>query len=82
MELKTISKQGVSDTYFDDENGNRIASLLRNANGRGYFMFIHLKVKDYEPVEYGTRLQANTGLRRLLIKMAIRSERSLKPQAG
>jgi len=68
MKLKTIIKQGVFDTYFDDENGNRIASLLRNVNGRGYIMFIHVKVTDYEPVEYGTLIQANIGLRKILIK--------------
>jgi len=68
MKLKTIIKQGVFDTYFDDENGNRIASLLRNVDGRGYVMFVHVEVKYYEPVEYGTLVQANIGLRKLLIK--------------
>lgn len=65
---RAASEIGEFDIHLIDEQQNKIASLLRNVDKRGYTMFIHVDVKDYVPLECNTYPQAVDELKKVLIK--------------
>lgn len=50
LELKLIKRKvGEWDIHYEDSLGNKIATLLRNANGKGYVLMFYVNVPNYKP---------------------------------
>jgi len=56
------------DHHYVDENGNKIASLLRNANGRGYMVLFYVNIPHYEPITVGSLMTGSYIIKKTLLE--------------
>lgn len=61
-------KVGDWDFHFTDENGNKLATLLRNANGKGYLLIMHIDIQGYETIQIGSLMRGSSVVEKLLKK--------------
>lgn len=59
---------GEFDRHYVDESGNKIAALLRNANGCGYIALFYVDIPDYEPINVGSIMSGGATIKEVLNK--------------
>jgi hypothetical protein len=64
--IQQLPNIGGFDYHYTDEQGNKIASLLRNTNGKGYLLIMYIDIKDYVPLEIGSLMRGRSVIEKLL----------------
>ena len=62
-----IPKIGQCDRQYIDQNGNKVAALLRNANERGYVVLFYLDIPNYEPIEVNSIMRGSAVIKQTLL---------------
>ena len=64
--IQQLPNIGGFDYHYTDEQGNKMASLLRNTNGKGYLLLMYIDLKNYEPIEVGSLMKGRSMIEKFL----------------